>query len=251
MSDEGQSRLDQIVDLLTDEVLARIEERKAAASAVVAVRAEQDLDRAAATEPGRSDRGTVADEAMEPGEPVEPGLGLETPVTGPLHASRLMWRLAIGLLVAVVLINIPLNRHGTRLATAMPDTASLIIRDGLVVKEKDDEEIYIYQDNAFRWISSMDAFEHLALTWDDVHVVEDGFLDRYKIGTPVHVLLKCWESPHIYRLEGGVKRWIVDIETFESEGHKWEDVHMVSCDYLRKLPDGETIPPDQGPPPQP
>ena len=162
-----------------------------------------------------------------------------------------MWRLAVGLMVAVVLINIPLNRYGMRLATAMPDTASFIIRDGLVVTEEDDEEIYIYQHDTFRWISSMDAFDHLGLTWEDVHVVEDGFLDRHEIGTPVHVLLKCWESPHVYRQEGGLKRWIVDIDTFVDEGHRWEDIRMVSCDYLRELPDGETIPPDQGPPPQP
>ena len=155
------------------------------------------------------------------------------------------------MMVAVVLINIPLNRHGMRLATAMPDPASLIIRDGLVVTEEDDEEIYIYQHDTFRWISSMDAFDHLGLTWEDVHVVEDGFLDRHKIGTPVHVLLKCWESPHVYRLEGGLKRWIVDIETFVDEGHRWEDIRVVPCGYLRDLPDGETVPPDQGPPPQP
>jgi len=47
------------------------------------------------------------------------------------------------------------------------------------------------------------------------------------------------------------KRWIVDIATFEAEGHVWEDVRIVSCYYLRNLPDGETIPPGYGPPPQP
>jgi hypothetical protein len=65
------------------------------------------------------------------------------------------------------------------------------------------------------------------------------------------VILKCYDSPHIYRLEGEEKRWIVDIEAFEAEGYVWEDVRVVSCTYLRNLPDGETIPPDHGPPPQP
>ena len=31
----------------------------------------------------------------------------------------------------------------------------------------------------------------------------------------------------------------------------WGDVRFVSCGHLRDLPDGETIPPDSGPPPQP
>jgi hypothetical protein len=84
-----------------------------------------------------------------------------------------------------------------------------------------------------------------------VHVVEDGFLEQFEIGAPLHVLLKCHSSPHIYRAEAGKKRWIRDIAAFEAEGHVWEDVQFVSCSYLRNLPDGETIPPGSGPPPQP
>jgi hypothetical protein len=162
-----------------------------------------------------------------------------------------MGRLALGLLVMVIAINIPFTRHGLTLATAMPDSRSLVILDGLVIKEESSEEIYFFQDGRFRWISSLDAFEHYGFTWGDVHIVEDGFLGDFEIGTDLHVLLKCQDSPHIYRLENGVKRWIVDIVTFEAEGHVWEDVRFVSCYYLRDLPDGETIPPGQGPPPQP
>jgi hypothetical protein len=162
-----------------------------------------------------------------------------------------MGRLALGMLVAIVLINIPINRHGKTLATAMPDSASLVVRDGLVVKEKGDEKIYIYRDGHFRWISSLEAFEHFGYTWGDVHIVQDGYLDKFEIGTPLHVLLKCHHSPHIYRLEGGEKRWIRDIEVFEVEGHVWEDVKFTTCTELRDIPDGETIPPGYGPPPQP
>jgi len=185
----------------------------------------------------------------EPKPEPERELVLSSP--SPSHAARMMGRLGLGVLVAIVLINIPFNRHGTTLATAMPDRATLVIRDGLVVKEEDDEEIYVYQDGHFRWISSLDAFEHYRFTWGDVHVVEDGFLDRFEMGAPLHVLLKCRTSPHIYRLESGEKRWIVDIAAFEAEGHVWEDVRFVGCGYLRDLPDGETIPPGSGPPPQP
>jgi len=251
MNDRRVSHLDQIVDLLADEVLARLDARRATAEPSREAVERTPKPAPAAGPLARRAEPAAATPTEEAVEAAIPELEPEVLVVGPSHASRLMWRLVLGLLVAVVLINIPFNRYGARLATAMPDTASLIVRDGLVVTEEDDEEIYIYQDNAFRWISSMDAFENLGLTWEDVHVVEDGFLDRHEIGTPVHVLLKCWESPHVYRLEGGVKRWIVDIETFESEGHRWEDIHTVSCDYLRGLPDGETVPPDQGPPPQP
>jgi hypothetical protein len=167
------------------------------------------------------------------------------------HGARLMKQLIVGLLVAIVLVNIPLNRHGTTLATVLPDTASLVVRDGLVVKEESDEKIYVYQDGQFRWISNMATFEAYGFVWGDVHVVGDDFLNRFKIGSPLSLLAKCETSPHVYVLEGETKRWIRDIDTFVAEGYKWEDVQIVPCQALRDLPDGETIPPDSGPPPQP
>jgi hypothetical protein len=262
MNDRQSSRVNQILDLLVQELEERMRTPSQPAPSVaegppppaeppvveaptppVAPPVEAAAPVEALTEPKAEAEGGTPEPEPEPELPPSP--------PGPSHAVRLMSRLALGLLVAIVLINVPFDRHGTTLATAMPDSASLTIRDGLVVKEEDDEEIYVYRNGRFRWISSLDAFEHFGFTWGDVHIVEDGFLDRFEIGTPLHVLLKCHASPHIYRLEGGMKRWIRDIETFEAEGHIWEDVRFVLCDYLRDLPDGETIPPGSGPPPQP
>jgi hypothetical protein len=262
LSNQPSSRMNQIFDLLVEEIEERLRVRKRPAPPVEPP-AGPPTESAEPHTPQSSISPSVASEetSPEPQEivaerhPLEPGSDLEPgspPVfTGPSHAAHLMGRLALGLLIAIVLINIPFNRHGTTLATALPDSAALVVVDGLVVKEEDDEEIYVFQNDQFRWISSMDAFEHFHFTWGDVHIVEDGYLDRFEIGTPLHVLLKCSASPHIYRLEGGEKRWIRDIATFEAEGHIWEDVRFVSCSYLRDLPDGETIPPGSGPPPQP
>jgi hypothetical protein len=268
MSDQQPSRVNQILDLLVEEIEERIGVRARLALGAV----EQPIPSTDEGRPPRAEPPLVEPEAppavapSEPTEVVEPLVELQAesrphpleaepelpPMdTGPSHAVRLMVQMALGLLVAIVLINIPFNRHGTTLATAMPDSAALVMRDGLVVKEEDEEEIYVYQDGRFRWISSLDAFEHYRFTWGDVHIVEDGFLDEFEKGPPLHVLLKCHSSPHIYRAEGGEKRWIRDIATFVAEGHVWEDVRFVSCSYLRNLPDGETIPPGSGPPPQP
>ena len=65
------------------------------------------------------------------------------------------------------------------------------------------------------------------------------------------ILLKCRNSPPIYLLERGEKRWIDTIETFEEQGYVWRDVIFVPCDDLRRVPDGVPIPADAGPPPQP
>ena len=84
-----------------------------------------------------------------------------------------------------------------------------------------------------------------------MHVVDDDFLEQFEPGRPIHVLLKCGGSPHIYALQDGQKRWIKDIPTFDDEGYVWEDLKSVSCEYLRGLLDGPPIPEDAGPPPQP
>ena len=190
--------------------------------------------------------------AQRPSREPKPGdAGWEPPPRQPtIQMGKMMGRLALLTAVLIVLVNIPVNIYGVSLARIMPEASSLIIRDGLVLKGSG-PEIYMLEDERLRWISSMDAFEHLGLSWGDVHVVEDSFLARFKEGRPIHVLLKCQASPHIYRLENDQKRWIEDIDTFVSEGHEWEDVRFVSCQYLRDLPTGPSIPEDAGPAPEP
>jgi hypothetical protein len=172
------------------------------------------------------------------------------PPLSSLNLGRTLGRLLLALAVLVVVINVPITRYGTSLARLMPDTASLVIRDGLVLKGSG-TEIYVLENDKLRWISSLEAFEFFDYRWDQVHVVDDSFLEKFEKGGPIHVLLKCQGSPHIYALENGKKRWIKDIPTFEAEGYVWGDVKLVTCDYLRRLPDGPPIPEDAGPPPQP
>ena len=81
--------------------------------------------------------------------------------------------------------------------------------------------------------------------------VDDAFLAQFEEGRPIHLLLKCAASPHIYALEDGAKRWIKDIPTFEAHQYVWEDIRPIGCAELRGLPDGAPIPEDAGRPPQP
>jgi len=165
-----------------------------------------------------------------------------------VNLTRMLGRLLLVVAALVVLVNIPINRHGTPLARIMPDSAALVIRDGLVLKAQG-PEIYVLQDDKLRWISSLEAFEYFGYTWPQVRQVDEAFLDKFEIGRPIHVLLKCRGNPHIYALEDGRKRWIKDIATFETEGFVWEDVKTVDCLYLDGLPDGIPIPSDAGSPP--
>jgi hypothetical protein len=259
---------DQILDLLLDALAERQRARQAPPSPPAQAgdraprpspTAEREVPPPRPEPPPSEQRRATAASAHPPQPPSampkpEPGPGEEgwqPPARLPsIDMGKLLGRLAILLAALIVLINIPVKSHGVSLARILPDTASLIIRDGLVLKGSG-PEIYELQDNKLRWISSMDAFEHRGLTWKDVHVVDDEFLGKFEVGHPIHLLLKCDGSPHIYALENGQKRWIKDIETFTSEGYVWDDVQFASCGYLRDLPDGPTIPEDAGPPPEP
>jgi hypothetical protein len=250
MDDQERSRLDALLDLLADEVATRLAvrsdrvrmEREPAQISLPVVETVPEVERA--TEP-----------------PPMPDLENEAEVTletvhvpeeaAPSHAAALMIRLALGVVALVVLINIPLNAQGTALARSIPSSASLVIRNGLVVKESTSPEIWVYRDGAFHWITSLDVFTHLGYQWRDVHIVEPGFVNQFPKGKPLYLVWKCDSSPHIYRLEDGYKRWIIDIPTFVAEGYVWNDVEIVPCQKLHALPDGDSIPPGHGSPPPP
>jgi hypothetical protein len=162
----------------------------------------------------------------------------------------MLGRLLLVLVALVVIINIPFNRHGANLARAAPDSAALVIRDGLLLKGSG-PEVYVLQDERLRWITTIDAFQWYGYRWEQVHEVEDEFLADFEMGLPIHLLLKCENSPHVYALEDGRKRWIKDIPTFEAQHYLWEDIKPIDCAGLRRIPDGPPIPPDAGPSPQP
>ena len=257
---DERTTTDQILDLLLEALVERQKARRAQVQRDVPSRPSEERQ-APTVPPTRPEppkveqrRAAPARPAPPPKPPREPGPGepgWEPPPPKPsIEMGKMIGRLMLLVVVLLVVVNIPVNRYGASLARILPETTSLIIRDGLVVKGSG-QEIYIMEDEKLRWISSMDAFEHMGLTWEDVHEVEDEFLADYEKGEPIHVLLKCRNSPHIYRLENGEKRWIKDIETFEAEGYAWDDVRFVGCTYLRELPDGVPIPEDAGEPPQP
>jgi hypothetical protein len=167
----------------------------------------------------------------------------------PTNLPYLITSFIFVMIVGLAVVNVPLPMtKGLPLARAMPDRASLIIRDGIILKASG-PEIYMIENNKKRWISSIGAFER-HFQWRDVRFVDDDFLSRFEDGRPIHLVVKC-DSPHIYRIEEGKKRWIKDIPTFVNEGHYWEEVTFKSCVELRAIPDGIPIPPEAGPPPRP
>lgn len=166
------------------------------------------------------------------------------PDEGQPEVARSLRRLLLGVLLAAAVVNVPLVQ-GRPLSQALPDREALVIRDGLVLKGPG-PEIYELEDGRKRWLSTMDVFEQRGHTWDDVHLVDADYLGLFEDGRPFFALVKCSDSPHVYRLEDGERRWIQDIETFQAEGHVWEEITYRSCADLAAIPLGPPVPPDAG-----
>jgi hypothetical protein len=260
MNSTGPSRLDILLNLLIDEVAERLQSRSEGPPAApetphevpplatgVTERLDAQSEEQPVPEPLATDMPAPESTLAAPSESASEMISA---VAAPSesHTTALLARLALGVCIIVVLINIPFNMEGTAIARSIPSAASLIIRDGLIVKEATSPDIWVYGDNAFHRISSIETFEQLGYRWRDVHVVQTGYLDQFAKGRPRYVLLRCAGSPHYYRLDAGHKRWVVDIPTFQAEGYTWKDIKPVSCTYLRGLPDGESIPPGHGSP---
>ncbi len=260
MSNHDPSKIDQLLDLLLD----ALQERQTAREDEKAISPMPEPEENTAVEPTPpppDDIPVVKQLELQEEEPIteferetavaeaadEPFVPEKVPT---IHLDRMLSRLVLILLLLIVLVNIPFNRHGTNLARAVPDEQSLVIRDGLVLKGKG-EKIYVLENNHKRWISSLDAFEYYGFRWEQVNLVDDTFLERFPDGPALSVLNKCSTSPHVYAIENGLKRWIKDIPTFEAEGYVWEDVQIVSCAALEEIPAGPPIPPDAGEPPKP
>lgn len=262
MSDENKTTTDQILDLLLDALLER-QAQRGDTEIVSSPSPEPEPEPEASLAPSKLDElpvfaelapiapddivATVTDEPEEFSEP-EPEVWPEKLPS--IELGKMLWQLSVAMFVLIIVVNVPFNRFGTNLARAMPDEQALVVRDGLVIKGSSDE-IYVIEGNQKRWISSLDAFDYFGYRWEQVNEVDDDFLARFENGRPIHVLLKCPTSPHVYALEDGKKRWIKDIGTFEDEGYVWDDVKSYSCQELRALPNGVPIPADAVDPPQP
>lgn len=251
MAKRDAPKIDQLLDLLLDALQERQAARGGEQPAISTQRVEKSfVDEVPEPVPAQlpaSDQtaSPPIDEAADQPAASAPDTPEKLPT---IHLDRMLGRLVIVLLLIIVLINIPFNRYGTNLARAMPDRQALVIRDGLLLKGEGDE-IYVLEDNHKRWISSLDAFEYYGYRWEEVNLVDDAFLDQFPSGPALSILYKCSTSPHVYAIENGYKRWIKDIPTFTAEGYVWDDVQMVPCSTLEKIPSGPPIPPDAGEPP--
>lgn len=179
----------------------------------------------------------------------EPEAKTEMPCPSPqpdAHLGRSLAQILVVLVVLLVLVNIPINYQGASLAQIRPDATAMVLYDGLVLKGSG-PEIYVLEGYKLRRIGSPEAFEYYFRQYQ-VQVVEDNLLEDLGEGQPIRRLVSCQGSPYVYALEHGRKRWVKDPPT-QDQAKPWDEVHLVSCDYLRGLPEGPPIQENAAPPP--
>ncbi len=180
----------------------------------------------------------MADFNLKIGEPSPPG-------PADLKVGRSLAQILIVLVVLLVLVNLPLGNTRTGLAQLVPQTSALVIRDGVMLKGQG-PEIYRVEDYKLRRIES--EAHHYYWPLNKVVTVDDSLLAQFGQGQPIRRLIKCANSPTIYALENGQKRWVFDPPP---AGRPWDKAFVISCTALSRLPDGPPIPEDAGLPPQP
>jgi len=193
--------------------------------------------------PAPNDECSGASETPEPD--AIPSVTASSP-QGDAFMGRSLGQILIVLVVFLVLVNIPISYHGASLTQLIPAATAVVIYDGMLLKGSG-PEIYVLQDHKLRWVSNPEAFDYY-FNQHDIHTVEDKLLDDFGKGPSIYRLLTCPSSPHVYAVENGQKRWVKD----PPKGNKatpWDEVRLVSCNYLHNLPDGLPILEDAGPSP--
>lgn len=147
-----------------------------------------------------------------------------------LH-TEFIRRFTIILILAVIAINLPYNVHGTALARSITSVNSIVFRNGLLVREAGSEQIWLYQDHAFRHITSLDVFEYQRFRWDQVREVEEGFLADYPTGRPLYFLVRCSSDGRVYLMADGNQHWIYDMAAFRAHNLEWSEV-VDTCYYF-------------------
>jgi hypothetical protein len=182
-------------------------------------------------------------------ETLEPAAVRGVPAASPQpddHMGRSLGQILIVLVVLLVLVNIPINFYGAGLAQIIPKATAIVIYEGMLLKGSG-PELYVLDDHVLRRISNPEAFDYY-LRQHKVRVVEDNVLESFGKGRSIYQLVTCSNSPHIYALEQGQKRWVKEPPT-RNKAKPWDEIRLVSCDYLRRLPEGPPILEDAGPPP--
>ena len=150
--------------------------------------------------------------------------------------------ITLGLLFIVAAINIPFGFNRIALARSATGSPSVIIQEGLLFKSGSGAEVYFLSDQLKKHlVIDRAAFELYEFDWQDVNIVDEAFMAQFPDGEPLYALTACVQSPHVYALEDGKKRWIEDFQKYEAHHSKESRFVWDSCADIARIPLGDPL----------
>ncbi|MAG37141.1 MAG: hypothetical protein CL878_12985 [Dehalococcoidia bacterium] len=102
-------------------------------------------------------------------------------------------------------------------------------------------EVYVIRDQMREWIPSLAAFTAGGFAWDALVEVAEFVAARIPVSMPEGTLVRG-DSPEIYVIESGVRRWIPSLTTFAARGFQWNQLVVVGNAALKAIPEGTPLP---------
>lgn len=116
-----------------------------------------------------------------------------------------------------------------------------VFANGTLIRGSDRPEVYLLEKGSRRWIPDPQTFNALGLNWSNIQVVASEDLSSYPDGDkitdtrkfPDGLLYRADNSPKVYVIDGGRRRWIPDPATFVANAFVWENINIVSPGFFK------------------
>jgi hypothetical protein len=138
--------------------------------------------------------------------------------------------------------------------TALPGGRPLpnVLADGNLLKGSS-PAVFVMEGGAIRLIGSSLLFEACGYSNEAVHTISDGTLGRLTLGlnltgppcpryVPPNGAILRSPAGTVYVMEGGLKRAVPNIATFEALGLRWAEVDQMPASVVAAIPTGQPLP---------
>lgn len=119
--------------------------------------------------------------------------------------------------------------------------------DGSLVKSAQ-PSVYVISGGNKRPFSSAEIFIGLGYAWKNIKTISQQELDQYQLGAAVNTLqhadgalVRFSDSPNIYLIELGKKRWIPSVDVFLAKKYNFSLVVVANPALRNQYPDGAVV----------
>ena len=117
--------------------------------------------------------------------------------------------------------------------------------DGTLIRGEGREEVYVFDKEKLRHVTSARLFEILKYAWNTVKVLDAADVNRYAKGEPMRfpdgTLLRSEKSPRITVLEDGAHRQFYSADVFLAHKRVWNDVVVIAQQEFDRYPLGAPV----------